>query len=133
MSFIKCVFFFFYPYRQAKREAQRPCNYHQPSRRRNNAPRTEKLNFSFPRHSTRDAFLAYSVVLRTSTTTSAVSFSLPFPVSLFAIFHNVRPFLPTSPTPVIAIVKKNLLPGERKCDVPSYLCLIIITSFCRER
>lgn len=55
--------------------------------------------------------------------------ALSLPVPFFAVFHNVWPFLPTSPTPVIAIVKKIYFRGECKRDVPSYLCLIIITSF----
>lgn len=59
---LKCLFFCpLCSYRQAKEEAQRPCNYHQPSRRRNSTPRMGKLNFSFPRHSTRDASLACSI------------------------------------------------------------------------
>lgn len=135
-TFIEVCFFFFFfsfcSYRQTKEEVQRPCNYHQLSRRRNNTQRMRKLNFSFLKHSTRDAPLVFSPPYWMSATIFAVSFSL-FPSRFLPSFTNgLWPFPPTSPTPVIAIVKKNLLPGERKCDVPSYFYLIIIISFCRD-
>lgn len=107
------------------RTAQRPCNYHQPSGRRSSTPRMVKLNFSFPRHpETRDPprpeSLVCSVALKTPHSPP------PLPLSLSHTFH-LRHFPVTSPTPVIVIVKKNPSPGSDKRDVPSCLCLIIMT------